>query len=56
MILGTAKRNKEGAKPLPTRSYSSKQEKTVSKAVCGNRRVAERFGSVRQRRHRAGIK
>ncbi len=35
MIIGTAKRNKEGAKPLPTRSYSSKQEKAVSKAVGG---------------------
>jgi hypothetical protein len=36
MILGTAKRNKEGAKPAPTRSYSSKQEKAVSRAVGGN--------------------
>lgn len=35
MIIGTAKRNKEGAKPLPTRHYSAKQEKTVSKAVDG---------------------
>jgi hypothetical protein len=35
MILGTAKRNKEGDKPLPTRSYSSKQEKAVAKAVGG---------------------
>jgi len=35
MIIGTAKRNKEGAKPLPTRHYSTKQEKTVSKAVGG---------------------
>lgn len=35
MIIGTAKRNKEGAKPLPTRSYSSRQEKTVAKAVSG---------------------
>ena len=35
MIIGTAKRNKEGAKPLPTRHYSSKQEKSVSKAVGG---------------------
>lgn len=35
MILGTAKRNKEGAKPLPTRHYSSAQEKTVAKAVNG---------------------
>lgn len=36
MIIGTAKRNKEGAKPLPTRHYSSRQEKTVAKAVGGN--------------------
>jgi hypothetical protein len=35
MIIGTAKRNKEGAKPLPTRHYSSAQEKSVSKAVGG---------------------
>jgi hypothetical protein len=35
MVIGTAKRNKEGAKPLPTRSYSSEQEKAVSKAVGG---------------------
>jgi hypothetical protein len=35
MIIGTAKRNKEGAKPLPTRHYSSRQEKTVAKAVKG---------------------
>lgn len=35
MIIGTAKRNKEGAKPLPTRHYSSRQEKSVSKAVGG---------------------
>lgn len=35
MVIGTAKRNKEGAKPLPTRHYSSKQEKSVSKAVGG---------------------
>lgn len=35
MIIGTAKRNKEGAKPLPTRHYSSRQEKTVAKAVNG---------------------
>ena len=35
MIIGTAKRNKEGAKPLPTRHYSAKQEKSVSKAVGG---------------------
>jgi hypothetical protein len=35
MIIGTAKRTKEGEKPLPTRNYSSKQEKTVAKAVSG---------------------
>jgi hypothetical protein len=35
MIIGTAKRNKEGAKPLPTRAYSKKQETAVSKAVGG---------------------
>ena len=35
MIIGTAKRTKEGAKPLPTRHYSKKQETAVSKAVGG---------------------
>lgn len=35
MIIGSAKRNKEGAKPLPTRHYSKKQETAVSKAVNG---------------------
>ena len=35
MVIGTAKRNKEGAKPLPTRHYSSRQEKDVAKAVNG---------------------
>lgn len=35
MIIGVAKRVKEGAKPLPTRAYSSKQEKAVAKAVNG---------------------
>lgn len=35
MVIGTTKRNKEGATPLPTRYYSAKQEKTVSKAVAG---------------------
>jgi hypothetical protein len=35
MIIGTAKRTKEGAKPLPTRTYSAKQEKSVAKAVGG---------------------
>jgi hypothetical protein len=37
MIIGTAKRNKEGAKPLPTRHYSKKQEDAVAKAVGGTR-------------------
>ena len=35
MVIGTAKRTKEGEKPLPTRHFSAKQEKTVSKAVGG---------------------
>lgn len=35
MVIGTAKRVKEGEKPLPTRNYSSRQEKTVAKAVNG---------------------
>ena len=35
MVIGTAKREKEGAKPLPTRAYSKKQETAVSKAVGG---------------------
>ena len=35
MIIGTAKREKDGAKPLPTRAYSKKQELAVSKAVGG---------------------
>jgi hypothetical protein len=37
MILGTAKRNKEGAKPLPTRHFSKKQEEAVAKATGGKR-------------------
>ena len=37
MIIGTAKRDKEGAKPLPTRYYSKKQEESVAKAVGGRR-------------------
>jgi hypothetical protein len=37
MIIGTAKRNKEGAKPLPTRHYSKIQEDTVAKAIGGKR-------------------
>ena len=35
MIIGTAKRVKEGDKPLPTRYYSANQEKTVARAVGG---------------------
>lgn len=35
MVIGTAKRNKEGAKPMPTRHYSSRQENTVAKVVGG---------------------
>jgi hypothetical protein len=35
MIIGTAKRVKEGSKPLPTRHYSARQETAVSKAVGG---------------------
>ena len=35
MVIGTAKRVKEGDKPLPTRHYSSRQEKDVAKAVNG---------------------
>ena len=37
MVIGTAKRNKEGAKPLPTRYYSKKQEEAVAKAIGGKR-------------------
>lgn len=37
MIIGTAKRVKEGAKPLPTRAYSKKQEEAVAKATGGKR-------------------
>lgn len=37
MIIGTAKRAKEGAKPLPTRYYSKKQEESVAKATGGRR-------------------
>lgn len=37
MIIGTAKREKEGSKPLPTRYYSKKQETAVAKAVGGKR-------------------
>lgn len=37
MVIGTAKRNKEGAKPLPTRHYSTLQEEAVAKAIGGKR-------------------
>lgn len=39
MILGTAKRVKEGQKPEPTRKFSDKQEKSVAKAL-GGKQVA----------------
>lgn len=35
MILGTAKRNKEGQKATPTRVYSKKQETAVAKSIGG---------------------
>lgn len=37
MIIGTAKRNKEGTKPLPTRYFSKIQEEAVAKATGGKR-------------------
>ena len=37
MIIGTAKRTKEGAKPLPTRHFSRIQEEAVAKATGGRR-------------------
>lgn len=37
MIIGTAKRNKEGALPLPTRHFSKMQEEAVAKATGGKR-------------------
>ena len=37
MIIGTAKRTKEGEAPKPTRYYSKKQEEAVAKAVGGKR-------------------
>ena len=37
MVIGTAKRNKEGAKPLPTRYFSKIQEEAVAKATGGRR-------------------
>lgn len=36
MKIGCAKRNKEGSKPLPTRHFSSKQEKAIAKATGGH--------------------
>lgn len=35
MAFGVKERVKEGSKPKPTRYYSSKQEKTVAKAIGG---------------------
>jgi hypothetical protein len=37
MIIGVAKREKEGAKPLPTRHFSKIQENAVAKAIGGQR-------------------
>ena len=37
MIIGVAKRTKEGENPKPTRYYSKKQEEAVAKAVGGKR-------------------
>lgn len=37
MIIGIAKREKEGAKPLPTRHFSARQEEAVAKATGGKR-------------------
>lgn len=37
MIIGTAKRTKEGEAPKPTRYYSKKQEEAVAKATGGRR-------------------
>lgn len=37
MIIGTAKRAKEGTKPLPTRHFSKRQEEAVAKATGGKR-------------------
>lgn len=37
MIIGTAKRTKDGEKPKPTRFYSKNQEEAVAKAVGGKR-------------------
>ncbi len=35
MAFGVKERVKEGSKPKPTRYFSSKQEKTVAKAIGG---------------------
>ena len=37
MIIGVAKREKEGAKPLPTRHFSARLEEAVAKATGGRR-------------------
>ena len=37
MIIGTAKRTKDGEKPKPTRFYSARQEDAVAKVVGGKR-------------------
>jgi hypothetical protein len=37
MVIGCAKRTKEGDKPKPTRFYSAKQEEAVAKATGGRR-------------------
>jgi hypothetical protein len=37
MIIGTAKRTKEGENKKPTRYYSARQEEAVAKAVHGRR-------------------
>ena len=37
MALGLKQREKEGAKPLPTRHFSKLQEDTVAKAIGGKR-------------------
>ena len=39
MILGTAKRSKEGEAPKPTRYYSDKQEKSVKTATGGKQQA-----------------
>ena len=37
MVIGCAKRTKDGDKPKPTRFYSAKQEEAVAKATGGRR-------------------